>query len=312
MLKINKIILLAFFLLMGQMPLSIAKEMITQDFISEPLSLQQKKQIEEWVTGKKIDTIVSGTINLHPNIKLPPGGELHLRLVNISSIYRPFIFKRLYNVQFPYKYQITTSDFVGGIGPQALFEPYYLEAFYYRYRADKTPRYDDSEGVVGGEAWGNPGRPYPLSFGQNRDFQLNFWWTPELFGSRFSPSIKSSPSLTSGWLYLSNVLKKKLDNVKQIEGSIYVCDKKLQLVKSTSFKIADLNKPIEWHIDLPNTVTGFISVTATAKTPDGKTVYLRGGRASPKVVINLPAVSLKIVLTTISNKTAPACTPRDS
>lgn len=299
--------------LFGCTSLLFAQDIVTQDFVSESIPAKERELIKLWTTNKKVDTIVSGTINLHPNIKVPSGGELHLRLVNVSSIYRPFIFKRLYNVHFPYKYEIKTSDFVGGIGPQALFEPYYLEAFYYRYLPNKTPRYDDfsSNQVVGGEAWGNPGRPYPLSFGQVRDFQLNFWWTPELFGSRFTAPVKASASLTSGWLYLSNLLKKKLDNVEMIEGHIYICDKNLKLKKSAPFKITDLNGPIEWHMDLPSPVTGFISVVGTAKNKAGQIFHLRGGRASPKVVITVPATSLKIVITTISNKAAAACIPRD-
>ena len=312
MFSIHKNFFLLLSLLIGFSSVLAANDLVTQDFVSETLTIKQKDLIEKWVSRKKIDTIVFGTINLHPNIQVPSGGELHLRLVNISSIYRPFIFKRLYNVRFPFKYEIKTSDFVGGIGPLALFEPFYLEAFYYRYLPGKVPRYDDfsSNQVVGGEAWGNPGRPYPLSFGQVRNFQLNFWWTPEMFGSRFSPSVKPSPSLMSGWLYLSNLLKKNLEDVKAIEGNVIICDKNLQLVKSIPFKMTDLSKPIEWHTNLPTTITGFITVTGTAKKSNGETVHLRGGRASPKVVIDLPAANLKIVLTTVSNKAAPACTPR--
>lgn len=285
----------------------------TQDFVADSLSPKEQETIKNWISKKKVDTIVSGTITLHPKIKVPTGGELHLRLVNFSSIYRPFIFKRFYNVQFPYKFEIKTSDFVGNIGLPALFEPYYLEAFYYRYLPNRTPRYDDfsSNLVVGGEAWGNPGRPYPLSFGQARDFQLNFWWTPEMFGSKFEAQIKLSSSIMSGWLYLSALLKKNLQDVKEIEGSIYICDKSLKMVKSVPFKIADLNSPIEWHTDLPSPVTGFVSVIGSAKKTNNEVIYLYGTRANARVSVSLPVSNLKIALTTSSNKKWSPCLPEN-
>ncbi|AUN96887.1 hypothetical protein DOM21_17325 [Bacteriovorax stolpii] len=290
-------------LLFAQASAFAAKEVVTQDFVADSLSAKEKAQIASWIANKKVESIISGTITLHPNIKVPPGGELHLRLVNFSSIYRPFIFKRFYKVQFPYKFEIKTSDFVGNIGLPALFEPYYLEAFYYRYLPNRTPRYDDfsSNLVAGGEAWGDPGRPYPLSFGQVRNFQLNFWWTPELFGSKYSAPIKDSPGLMSGWLYLSALLRKDLKDVKQVEGNIYICDKNLKLIKSAPFKISDLSAPLEWHTELATPITGFISVIGEAKKEKGESVYLYGTRANARVSVSLPVSNLKIALTTSSN-----------
>lgn len=298
--KIIQTIFLALSLSIGSVS---AKEATTEDFVSDTLSAKEKDLITKWIANKKVDSIVSGTISLHPNIQVPAGGELHLRLVNFSSIYRPFIFKRFYKVQFPFKFEIKTSDFVGNIGLPALFEPYYLEAFYYRYLPNRTPRYDDfsSNQVVGGEAWGNPGRPYPLSFGQVRNFQLNFWWTPELFGSKFSSSKKPSPSVMSGWLYLSSLLKRKLNDIHQIEGNIHICDKELKLVKSVPFKIADLNAPIEWNTELSSNIKGFISVIGEAKNKKGEMLYFYGTRANARVAVSLPVSNLKVALTTASN-----------
>lgn len=313
MFKLIKSIFLASSLFLGCTPTFAANEVITQDFVADTLSPKQKDLIEKWIANKKVDTIITGTINSHPNIKVPTGGELHLRLVNISSIYRPFIFKRFYNVKFPFKYEIKTSDFVGNIGLFGLFEPYYMEVFYYRYLPNKTPRYDDfsANQVAGGEAWGDPGRPYPLSFGQVRNFQLNSWWTPEMFGSKFSTAVKKSSLLMSGWLYPSYLLKSKLEDTQQIEGNIYVCDKKLQMVKSVPFKITDLNKPIEWHAELASNISGFISVIATTKNQKGELIYLYGTRANARVSVSLPVSNLKVALTTMSNSKWLPCLPQN-
>src|SRR5262245_40522251 len=139
--------------------------------------------VEEWVSGRKNEVILRGEITVHSRMRkdVPPGGKLHLRLVDIGRLGRPFLFRLFTDVKFPFQYEIKTADFVTETGLKTLLDRrYYVEALYYDFPVNGRvlKRW---EGAFG-QGWGAPGRPFPLAFGQTRNIEINGWDSAELTG----------------------------------------------------------------------------------------------------------------------------------
>jgi hypothetical protein len=262
--------------------------------------------VRQWASGERVEVIARGEITVHPKLagSITPGGKLHLRLVDIGKLGRPFIFREYTNVRFPLQYEVKTSDFVSPIGLGALTDrKYYIEALYYDFSIDgrKVRKWE----AALGQGWGPPGRPYPLALGQRRDIQLSGWDSAETAGMLGQPDGEKHAAF--GWVWISRGVQEQIRADQQIKATISFFDaadkKSAAAFLTTEVTIPHVGEPVHWYVNDPSLDSdrkGYVKVTGTALDRDGRICEFHGGRASPKVNIQLQTRVLKVVVVELS------------
>jgi hypothetical protein len=256
--------------------------------------------VRRWISGERVDVIASGDITVHPKLasSIRPGGKVHLRLVDIGRLGRPFMFREYTEVKFPLHYELKTSDFVSEVGLRALTQHrYYIEALYYGFTVDgrEVPKWE----AAVGQGWGTPGRPFPLSFGQTRDIQLSGWDSAEPAG--MVPLRQKSDAM--GWLWISRGVQEQLRVEQKIDVTLsffHASDKTgSSPFITTRVGLPKVGEPVHWVVSDDSLLAGtrgYIKASGTAVDWRGRLCHLAGGRASPKVNIDLQTRTLKVVM----------------
>lgn len=253
--------------------------------------------------------LLHGTLTVHPEFHrlVPPGGSLHLRVVDLR-LRRPITFKRYLKVQFPLKYEFRAQDMVSAIRVDELdTAEFYLEALY---APPGKSLYRDRGNQIGGEAWGRMGKPYPLQAGQKADLVLASLWTPQLY----SGSLSYRPgALLEGWLDLLPTMRGKVARRNRltltiIEGPTQAApltNRPLVLAAKAYINIVPQRFPIAFHFFEEDFLVrpinpdwkGFFVARLDSFDAKGRVVSkLLGGRASEKISIGIFVQGLRIVV----------------
>lgn len=253
------------------------------------------------------ELLLYGTISVHPKLAelAPSGGSMHLRIVCLNLL-RPCMFKKLTRVEFPFQYEFRVKDRVSDWGLEEIRgNRFYVEAFYAPpgqwLRADRANQ-------LGGEAWGTPGKPFPLKVGDRADIVIAYFWTPDLYQGRL---VHRETAFVEGWIYATERLLPRLTprnrllvlmvRAPRVPG---VEDPEPTILAAKRYMNIDPKRLLAYHIEeedllvpVEPDVRAYYIARLESFTPEGKIwSVVSGGRASPRVAIGIPATNLKIAL----------------